>query len=231
MDAPTPPPAKPAAREPKPRRNYRAVPVVLVVVLLAINVGLTGRVAWQLERQERQVAQPPTLADVGEGLAKSASAKGQDKAGKKEPAPTSGAAFTFDSVAVLPFSGPGGRDHKEAVAEAERAGPALAALLAKDKRPRVVPFDKVRQLKERSPQAAGRALGARAIVTGAVAVRSFVGYEVSVRVQLIDTETGLTVWAKTTELGPYTEAAVEWKQKLTEALVAAAGQVRAHAAP
>jgi len=229
MDAPTPLPAKPAAREPRPRRSYRGVPLVLAVVLLAINVGLTARVAWQLERQERQVAQPPTLAEIIEGLSKSA--KGQDKAGTKGPAPATGAAFTFDSVVVLPFSGPGGKDQKEAAAEAERAGPALAALLAKDKRLRVVPFDKARQVKEPSPQAAGRALGAKAVLTGALATRYFVDTSISVRIQLIDTETGLTVWAKTTKLGAYSEAAVEWKQKLTEALVAAAEQARAHAAP
>jgi TolB-like protein len=220
MSAATPPPAKPAEREPRPRRNFRAVPVVLAVVLLAINVGLTGRIAWRLERQPA----PPTLAEIVEGLARSA--KAQEKGGKNEPAASTRAAFSFDGVAVLPFAGPGATS-KSAQAEADNAGPALCALLARDKRLRVVPFDKARQRKESAPSQAAKALGAKAALTGAVKLDTF--DNVLVEMQLIDAETGLTVWGKTTPLGKYT-AVPDWKQKLTEALLVAAEQVRAHAA-
>jgi TolB-like protein len=224
MSAATPPPAKPAEREPRPRRNFRAVPVVLAVVLLAINVGLTGRIAWRLERQPAP-ASPPTLAEIVEGLARTA--KAQEKAGKKEPASPTRAAFSFDSVAVLPFAGPPGASNKSEQAEAENAGPALCALLARDKRLRVVPFDKARQRKEIAPSQAAKALGAKAALTGAVKLDTF--DNVLVEMQLIDAETGLTIWGKTTPLGKDT-GVPDWKQKLTEALLVAAEQVRAHAA-
>jgi TolB-like protein len=101
--------------------------------------------------------------------------------------------------------------------------------LAKDKRLRVVPFEKARQAKEKAPQQAARALGAKAALTGKVKLDTFVSTSVLIEMQLIDAETGLTIWAKTTPLGPYNQA--EWKQKLTEAAVAAVEQVRARAAP
>src|SRR5262245_31528089 len=97
MDAPTPPAAKPTEREPRPRRGYRAVPVVLGIVLLAINVGLTGRVVWRLERPVEAARQPATLAEIVEGLARTAKEKA--KAEKLQEAAATRDAFAFDSLA------------------------------------------------------------------------------------------------------------------------------------
>src|SRR5262245_16327954 len=129
MAAPTPPGPRAAEREPRPRRNYRAMPMVLAIVLLAINVGLTGRIAWRLERQPAP-AQPPTLAEIIEGLTRAG--KAVEKGDKRAPAPTTRAAFAFDTVAVLPFSGPDDpKQDPAAKAEADKLGPALSSLLAR----------------------------------------------------------------------------------------------------
>jgi hypothetical protein len=62
-----------------------------------------------------------------------------------------------------------------------------------------------------------------------IAARLFpVDTTIHLKVELIETETGLAVWVHTFELGTYSKIALEWKQKLTESLVEIVAATEAH---
>lgn len=226
MSASAEPTPRPPERELRPRRAYRAVPMVLAVVLLAINLGLTARIVWRLERQPEPAPQPQplTLPDILAALARSG--KGREE--KQRPAAGKEIGFAFDSIAVMPFplddeamkeeKSWDDAARKAAREEAAKIAPALAGLLNQGGNLRVVPADQVAGLKESDPVKVGRALKVQAVLSGKFSIARKA--EGALSAQLLDVTTGLTLWQQRDAYVPSVNAtSPAWKETLTKSLV------------
>jgi hypothetical protein len=196
-----------------------AVVQTFAVVALLI---VTFQISTKLESMRKENAtNPAATADKLLGqLADVTKKRGQPE----ESNPTG---FTFDSVAVFPVKS---KIDATGDDEAAKVAPALVALLEKHGKVRVIPLKKVAEYRDLSdPVKAGAFLEAGALLTARLETSHFVSTSISLKVELIETKTGLALWATPFELGEY-DSSSRWKQKLTESLPKIVAEIEARSA-
>jgi TolB-like protein len=186
---------------------------VLQVILLLALLALAVRIL--LKEDSRSKEQPDSTITVEKVLGQLAQL--QKKPGQPidtKPARDNPVGLTFDSLAVLPT-----RSKIDAIADTEAAkvSPGLTFLLEKNKRLKVIPFEKVKELPEKTdPPKAAKALDVGALLVLELYTKDFVRLNIFLKVELVETKTGLALLAETIDLGEY--SGPEWKQKLTQAI-------------